>query len=474
MVGNSWRIQLLGGFRIDAPDRTEVRIGSRKGRALVAILALNDGIAATRDELGAELWPSGGREKRRQSLRQAIKEVRDAFAPVEAIEATRDTCRLAIEGYVCDALECLRSGRGAGDRPLLPDMPEAVFDPYRIELAGLAPGGELAEAVGSAANLLEWAMDIEPSRALDLLHLSRELLPSMPLPILEGAVSAGLEAASPDHPLRGWGETQFAILLMWMGRAEEGIARAKLALAHVRPGEATEEWTAAVFAAAMLMVFRGRFARARRLLNDALEIASARGLKEAREKFQHGLAHSHAYEGDLDEALAILDRIAAPGDSPARALRLVHHACYLALRGRAGEARSKLDGLRAPPSTRTDARFVSQLKLAMAQTLAAEGRPEEARAAFEDLLAFSQGNALPLVAIHATEGLAVLAEDPAVRSAHLEQAAAMRARGRFPFLSGDLRRLGIAAEEGGIHANSRLVRTLLPGTLAATSRPVAL
>lgn len=435
MPSSLWTIQLLGKFKISAPDGVEISISSRKAKALFALLALNDGIAVTRESLATHLWPDKPKPLQQQNFRQALKELREAFAPVEAIAATRDACRLSLEEYRCDATECLIAERNAGNLTLLPEMPEPVFDSYRAELASFTPSGELGEAVRSASTLLAWALGEDSSRVLALLHSFRELIPNMPVPQVEAAFRIGLEQAEPGHPLRAWASAQFASVLIWSGRHEEGIAAAKAALGFVKPELDSQAWTATAHSAAIFMIFRGRFSSAKKLLDEAIEIASHLGLADAENRLRHAEALRLGYEGHIEEALKVLAGL-TPNE-----LILIHQAIYLAILNRPAEARNKLQEGRSLVHGAVDPRLASQMLIAEAQILIQEGQGKEATTRLLDWASVGESQGFRLIQIHALESLALAAVDPTAKANHLEKAMELRQRYRFPLLPGDRIRL---------------------------------
>jgi DNA-binding SARP family transcriptional activator len=64
-------LQLLGGFAVRDTAGTELRIASRKGRALLAFLAARAGETHSRDRLASLLWEEADEELARTSLRSA-------------------------------------------------------------------------------------------------------------------------------------------------------------------------------------------------------------------------------------------------------------------------------------------------------------------------------------------------------------------------------------------------------------------
>ena len=81
-------LQVLGSFRVRDAGGGEVRIASRKGRALLAYLALRPGESHSRDRLANLLWEDVDEELARTSLRQALAALRKAL-PVAAQAALR-------------------------------------------------------------------------------------------------------------------------------------------------------------------------------------------------------------------------------------------------------------------------------------------------------------------------------------------------------------------------------------------------
>jgi DNA-binding SARP family transcriptional activator/TolB-like protein len=74
-------LTLLGNMSIAHGTRA-VRIVGRKSRALLGYLALDDSAEETRERLVGLLWSESDEEKARASLRQSVRELREAFAAI--------------------------------------------------------------------------------------------------------------------------------------------------------------------------------------------------------------------------------------------------------------------------------------------------------------------------------------------------------------------------------------------------------
>src|SRR5436190_14325761 len=64
------KLQLLGGFKMMREAGREIVISARKGRALLAMLAVSPSGSVSREKLAALLWSDRGEEQARSSLRQ--------------------------------------------------------------------------------------------------------------------------------------------------------------------------------------------------------------------------------------------------------------------------------------------------------------------------------------------------------------------------------------------------------------------
>ncbi len=69
-------IELLGGLRVRTESGRDIRIVSRKAQALLGCLALEPGVAHSRDVLAGLLWDDSDPELARASLRQALTSLR--------------------------------------------------------------------------------------------------------------------------------------------------------------------------------------------------------------------------------------------------------------------------------------------------------------------------------------------------------------------------------------------------------------
>ena len=73
------QVQLLGSFACSWSDGRKVTVGSKKGRGVLAWLALAPRHTGTRDQLMATFWSLVGEEQARQSLRQCLSGLRKAL-----------------------------------------------------------------------------------------------------------------------------------------------------------------------------------------------------------------------------------------------------------------------------------------------------------------------------------------------------------------------------------------------------------
>lgn len=81
---------LLGALGLRSADGRELALSTRKDRLLLAYLALNAGQPLARDRLAGLLWGDRGETQARDSLRQSLAALRQAFRQVELDPVTSD------------------------------------------------------------------------------------------------------------------------------------------------------------------------------------------------------------------------------------------------------------------------------------------------------------------------------------------------------------------------------------------------
>ena len=96
-------IQLLGGFSVRKADGYELVFPTRKGRLLLAFLALEPGRAHTRERLTHLLWSGRADEQARGSLRNALSTLRQILG-AEAVQVDKDRVALNPEAVAVDAV----------------------------------------------------------------------------------------------------------------------------------------------------------------------------------------------------------------------------------------------------------------------------------------------------------------------------------------------------------------------------------
>jgi DNA-binding SARP family transcriptional activator/TolB-like protein len=103
-------ISVLGGATFAYGGR-EIGLRNRKGRALLAYLALSEAGEEQRERLAGLFWSEYGEQNARATLRQAVHELRDAMlgAGCDALFATRNTIGLQSGAFRVDLNELLAS-----------------------------------------------------------------------------------------------------------------------------------------------------------------------------------------------------------------------------------------------------------------------------------------------------------------------------------------------------------------------------
>ena len=106
----SFNLSLLAEFALSGPAGVRIEIGSKKNRALLAVLALSPGQTVTRERLASLLWGDHGEEQARNSLRQSLAVLRKELGPslAESIQSQNDVLTLRMREIVVDALTVLQ------------------------------------------------------------------------------------------------------------------------------------------------------------------------------------------------------------------------------------------------------------------------------------------------------------------------------------------------------------------------------
>jgi TolB-like protein/DNA-binding winged helix-turn-helix (wHTH) protein len=111
-------LTVLGGFGLRSPDGRDLALSTRKDRLLLAYLALNAGRPLARDRLAGLLWGDRGETQARDSLRQSLAAIRQAFRQValDPIASERDSVTFNSTGIEIDAIVFERTAAEAGTR----------------------------------------------------------------------------------------------------------------------------------------------------------------------------------------------------------------------------------------------------------------------------------------------------------------------------------------------------------------------
>lgn len=115
-------LQVLGSFHVRDASGGEVRIASRKGRALLAYLALRPGESHSRDRLANLLWEDADEELARTSLRQALAALRKSLPSGAQAALLADIETVGVDaGLLRSDIGAFRDSLLAGTRTSLQD-----------------------------------------------------------------------------------------------------------------------------------------------------------------------------------------------------------------------------------------------------------------------------------------------------------------------------------------------------------------
>jgi len=111
------RLTLLGGFALEAGGGGQA-LPTRKDKLLLAYLALSAGRPQTRERLAGLLWGDRAETQARDSLKQALADIRQAFrqAGLDPVHADRDSVTFDPAQIEVDAIEFTRLATDAATR----------------------------------------------------------------------------------------------------------------------------------------------------------------------------------------------------------------------------------------------------------------------------------------------------------------------------------------------------------------------
>lgn len=310
MRAKTWKIDVVDGLRVHAPDGRIVTFATRKCGAVVAMLALRNGAPVSRFEMASALWPSAPHARQNASLRKALQQVRRAFGDDGPIRIERESCWL-------DTQKC-QVENWTGRTPVLPEMPEMWFEEYR-PLRGSARNDEeesvQAAAVTGLLEVLEWTARMRPRDGLAIARRVPELVesasPKRVLPILDACL-----LGVPRNDRRyGWGLALKGMSLGMSGRVAAAVDLLKGPMEYALLHRDSALYVFSVFYRAAFLATSGRNAEALEEMRRATAIRFQTIADPTKMRLRHGLALALFHSGRLAEGLKELRAASAvPGD----------------------------------------------------------------------------------------------------------------------------------------------------------------
>jgi adenylate cyclase len=180
------RLTILGGFVLEMPGGRPIPLSTRKDRLLMAYLAVSAGKPQPRGKLAGLLWADRSEAQARESLRQSLASLRQAFraAGIDPLHSDRDTAALDPSKLDIDVVEFETLARTTNPAGLElyrgellegSDPPTSEFDAWlrseRLRLEELA--------IGMLERLV--ASELSSSTIDRILEVGRRLLDRDPL-----------------------------------------------------------------------------------------------------------------------------------------------------------------------------------------------------------------------------------------------------------------------------------------------------
>ena len=155
-------LTLLGGLGLRSADGRELALSTRKDRLLLAYLALNAGRPLARDRLAGLLWGDRGETQARNSLRQSLAAIRQAFrqAELDPVASERDSVSFDPSGIEIDVIAFERLAADA---------------PTRTEAAALYRGALLDGIDGVTPEFEAWLAPERERLASIAVHLVEQI-----------------------------------------------------------------------------------------------------------------------------------------------------------------------------------------------------------------------------------------------------------------------------------------------------------
>lgn len=166
VVSRRYALSLMGSFRLLGPEGERIDIASRKGMAMVAMLALAEGGERTRGWLQEKLWGSRDRPQAQGSLRRELTHLRDYLnvGPKPLLICERQRVMLDLSLIDVDVLLPKQGGIATGEFLEGFDLGgEEGFEDWLREQRGLLEAGG-ARSTPSAPAAVP-APDAEPAPA---------------------------------------------------------------------------------------------------------------------------------------------------------------------------------------------------------------------------------------------------------------------------------------------------------------------
>lgn len=122
-ASRAFQVSLLGGLEVLTRTGRPVVFPARKAEALLAVLARHPGRRQDRERLTGLLWPDSAPDAARTSLRQALKQLRRAFAADDGQIVLTEGDALAINGDLIDVdVARLEHASRAAEHPDLAEL----------------------------------------------------------------------------------------------------------------------------------------------------------------------------------------------------------------------------------------------------------------------------------------------------------------------------------------------------------------
>jgi tetratricopeptide (TPR) repeat protein len=323
-----WEVQHAEGeVIVRNPNGNAVRFKTRKAGVLFGMIASHPDYRHERTELAQALWPEMPAEKQRVNLRQALAHIRDAFVGMEVIDADRETVKITLAPI-----------KVYGD----PDFIKDISERLEVQPEDLVDHSEAAGPTDAFRQVLEWSLESDPGKTLELVRVTPNLAQSLRPRDLDRILRHAIARAPNTHPMLGWGLHHHGLTLNYLGQPRSAYRKLELGLEHGEAQSDNQLIIESLYYLSLCAHSLGNFELSVQHARDGYLFAQHIKDPLAKARFKHAAGCAMVVMGATEAGFKNLrsaEEVAdGQGDELEAAFRSVHRAVYMMSLGLFDEA----------------------------------------------------------------------------------------------------------------------------------------